>query len=265
MRRVAAAGARQTLAYDTVMRVAALYDIHGNLPALEAVLAEPDVAGADVVVIGGDALAGPMPSETLDLLEGLGGRVRWVRGNAEREVLERRDAEPQEGDVWERRDTWAAAQLTPDQLARVAHWPATVAVDVDGLGPARFCHATPRDDSEIFTAVTPADEVEPMLVAAEPTVVCGHTHIQFDRAIGGRRVVNAGSVGMPYEDDPGARWCLLGPDVELRWTTYDLEAAADRIRASGFPEAEEHAEGLLRPPGAEEATSVFEERRLGRE
>jgi predicted phosphodiesterase len=247
------------------VRVAALYDIHGNLPALEAVLAEPDVAGADVVVIGGDALAGPMPAETLALLEGLGERVRWLRGNAEREVLERRDADPQDGGVWERRDTWVAAQLTHDQLARVAGWPATLGLEVDGLGPARFCHATPRDDSEIFTAITPADEVEPMLVAAEPTVVCGHTHVQFDRSIGGRRVVNAGSVGMPYEDEPGARWCLLGPGVELRRTAYDVEAAAARVRASGFPEADEHADGLLRPPGADEATSVFEQRRLGRE
>jgi predicted phosphodiesterase len=247
------------------VRVAALYDIHGNLPALEAVLAEPDVAGADVVVVGGDALAGPMPAETLALLEGLGDRAVWLRGNAEREVLERRDADPDECGVWERRDTWVAAQLTSEQLARVAHWPATVEVEVDGLGPARFCHATPRDDSEIFTAITPSDEVEPMLVAAEPTVVCGHTHVQFDRAIGRRRVVNAGSVGMPYEDEPGARWCLLGPGVELRRTAYDVEAAAARVRTSGFPEADEHADGLLRPPGAQEATTVFEERRLGRE
>lgn len=247
------------------MRVAALYDIHGNLPALEAVLAEPDVVAADVVVIGGDALAGPMPAETLELLEGLGARARWVRGNTEREVLERRDADPAEGGVWDRRATWVAAQLTSDQLARVAAWPATVAVDVDGLGPTRFCHATPRDDSEIFTAITPDEAVEPMLAAAEGTVVCGHTHVQFDRRIGRRRVVNAGSVGMPYEDGPGARWCLLGPGVELCRAAYDMDAAAPRIRASGFPEADEHAAELLEPAGAAEATSAFEEMRLGRE
>ena len=247
------------------MKVAALYDIHGNLPALEAVLAEPDVAAADVVVIGGDAVEGPMPVETLALLEGLGERVRWLRGNTEREVLERRDADPAEGGIWDRRATWVAAQLSADQLARIAAWPATVAVDVDGLGPTRFCHATPRDDCEIFTAITPAEVVEPMLAAAEPTVVCGHTHVQFDRTIGGRRVVNAGSVGLPYEGQTGARWCLLGPGVELRRTAYDVEVAAARVRASGFPEADEHAEGLLQPPGADEATTVFEERRLGRE
>lgn len=247
------------------MRVAALYDIHGNLPALEAVLAEPDVAAADVVVIGGDALEGPMPVETLALLESLGERVRWLRGNTEREVLERRDADPGEGGVWDRRATWVAAQLTPDQLARIAAWPATVAVEVDGLGPTRFCHATPRDDHEIFTAITPAEAVEPMLAAAEPTVVCGHTHVQFDRAIGDRRVVNAGSVGFPYEDLPGARWCLLGPGVELRRTAYDMEAAAARIGESDMPGSAEFARETLEPATAEEATTHFEEMRIGRE
>jgi len=247
------------------MQVAALYDIHGNLPALEAVLAEPDVAAADVVVIGGDALEGPMPVEALARLEGLGDRVRWLRGNTEREVLERRDADPDEGGVWDRRATWVAAQLTSEQLARIAAWPATVAVDVDGLGPTRFCHATPRDDYEIFTAITPADVVEPMLAAAEPTVVCGHTHVQFDRAIGARRGVNAGSVGFPYEDVAGARWCLLGPDVELRRTAYDMEAAAVRIGATDMPGAAEFAQETLEPATAEEATAHFEEMRVGRE
>jgi len=247
------------------VKVAALYDIHGNLPALEAVLAEPDVAAADVVVIGGDAVEGPMPVETLALLEGLGERVRWLRGNTEREVLERRGADPAEGGIWDRRATWVAAQLTSDQLARIAAWPATVAVDVDGLGPTRFCHATPRDDYEIFTAITPAEVVEPMLAAAEPTVVCGHTHVQFDRAIGERRVVNAGSVGFPYEGMTGARWCLLGPDVELRRTAYDMEAAAARIAATDLPESAELAQETLQPAAAEEATTHFEELRIGRE
>ena len=247
------------------MRVAALYDIHGFLPALEAVVAEPDVAAADVVVIGGDAVEGPMPAATLALLEGLGKRVRWLRGNTEREVLERRDADPAEGTVWERRAIWVAAQLGPGRLARIAAWPATVAVDVDGLGPTRFCHATPRDDYEIFTAVTPAEAIEPMLAGAEPTVVCGHTHVQFDRPIGARRVVNAGSVGMPYEGVTGARWCLLGPGVELRRTAYDVEAAAARIRATGLPEADELAKELLEPASADEATRTFEQMRLGRE
>jgi predicted phosphodiesterase len=242
------------------MRVAALYDIHGNLPALEAVLAEPDVAAADRILVGGDALAGPMPAETLHVLGGLGDRVVWIAGNSDREILERRGADPAQGELWNRRDAWCAAQLTGAELDTMAAWPATAVLDVDGLGPVCFCHASPRSDTEVFTAISPPGHVEPMLSgAAEATVVCGHTHVQFDRTIGRRRVVNAGSVGMPYEDLPGARWCRLGPDVELRRTEYDLAAAARLIRATGVPDPEELAGVVEHGPGAEEATRYFEE------
>jgi predicted phosphodiesterase len=243
------------------MRVAALYDVHGNLPALEAVLAEPDVASADVVLVGGDALVGAMPAESLRRLAGLGERVVWIAGNCEREMLELRGADPAEGELWDRRAAWCAAQVTAAELEDVAAWPATAALDVDGLGPVCFCHATPRSDTEIFTAISPPERVVPMLAgAAQATVVCGHTHVQFDRSIGGRRVVNAGSVGMPYEDEPGARWCLLGPDVELRRTEYDLAAAAALIRATGVPDPDELAGVVEQPPGADEATRYFEGR-----
>ncbi len=248
------------------MAVAALYDIHGNLPALEAVLAEPDVAGADRVVIGGDALVGPMPAETLALLVALGARVAWVRGNTEREVIEQRGADPGKGELWDRRATWVAGRLTAADLERCGSWPLTVSLAVDGLGAVCFCHATPRSDSEIFTAISPPERVAPMLAAAvEGTVVCGHTHVQFDRAIGGKRAVNAGSVGMPYQGEAAAYWCLLGPDVELRRTDYDVDAAAARIRATGIPDADGFAADLLRPASAEEATTEFEAMARGRE
>jgi predicted phosphodiesterase len=256
------------VAHDIVslMRVAALYDIHGNLPALEAVLAEPDVAAADVILVGGDALEGPMPAETLRLLTALGGRVSWISGNAEREMLELRGGDTETGELWHRRAAWAAAQLSRSELGVMAAWPQDAVLDVDALGPVRFCHASPRNDTEIFTAISPPERVAPMLRdVAEATVVCGHTHVQFDRAIGGRRVVNAGSVGMPYEDLPGARWCLLGPGVELRRTPYDTAAAADRIRATGLPDPEEMADVVAHPPGAEEATRFFEEAALRQE
>jgi len=241
------------------MRIAALYDIHGNLPALEAVLAEPDVAASDVVVVGGDAIAGPMPAGTLRLLAAQGERIVWLAGNNEREMFERREADPDSGGLWDRRAVWVGGRLTASERASVADWPGTVVIDVDGLGPVLFCHATPRGDSEIFTAITPPAVVEPMLAGvAEATVVCGHTHVQFDRRIGNRRIVNAGSVGMPYEDLPGARWCLLGPDVQLRATPYDRVAAAERIRATELPDPEEFAEVVTRPPTAQEATREFE-------
>lgn len=243
------------------MRVAALYDIHANLPALEAVLSEPGVAAADLVLVGGDALAGPMPSETLALLAALGDRVAWVHGNTEREVAQSRGTDPTTGELWDRRAAWVAGRLTAAAVRAADAWPATVAVSVAGLGPVLFCHGSPRSDEDIITACSPAARVAPMLAGVgERTIVCGHTHVQFDRTVAGRRVINAGSVGMPYEDSAGARFCLLGPGVELRCAAYDVGSAATRIRATGFPEAEAFGRDLLQPPTAEEATTEFEAR-----
>jgi putative phosphoesterase len=241
------------------VRVAALYDIHGNLPALEAVTAEVDEARADLVLVGGDVVTGPFPSETLERLSGLGDRAYFIRGNADRVLVE--DAgEPTGPSPWPERQAWTRAQLTDEQrrlLATLAH---TVTREVGGLGEVRFCHGSPRSDEEIITRATSPERLsEIMSGVGQRVVVCGHTHVQFDRMIGGVRLVNAGSVGMPYEDEPGAYWALLGPDVELRRTEYDLERAAAAIRASGFPGADEFAdEHVLHPAGADEATEQFE-------
>ena len=213
------------------MRVAALYDVHGNLPALEAVLADPRLADADLIVSGGDLLAGPMPSACLDLLLGYGSRVRFVRGNADRNVLERVEAFG---------GAWCAAELGPDRLAAVAEWPLTVELDV--AGGATFCHATPRFDDDLVTRLTPDDELAGVLEGTPtPLVVAGHTHIQADRLAGGHRFVVAGSVGRPYEGRRGAFWALLGDDVELLRTDYDIESAAAAIRAKDFPDRRECA------------------------
>ena len=230
------------------MRVAALYDVHGNLPALEAVLDEVERAAPDLIVFGGDVFAGPFPRETLALVRTLS-RARYVRGNGDR-VLADLPAEAR----------WAHEQLTDEDRAFVAGWEPTVTVDVDGLGPTLFCHATPRSDEEIFTVRTPDERLAEILSGVrERLVVCGHTHMQVDRTVGDVRVVNAGSVGMPYAERPGAYWALLGPDVELRRTDYDLEAAADRIRASGWPDAQMFAaENVLAVPSEREALDVFE-------
>jgi len=194
--------------------VAALYDVHGNLAALEAVLAElPEDA---TIVVGGDVAMGPYPAEALARLRGLGGRVRWLRGNADRELMpgEVGLAPPALLD-------WARARLSEEEIAFLHGLPATQTLDVEELGRVLFCHATPRNDVDIFTAVTPAAQVASHLDgASEDVVVCGHTHMQFDRTIGAIRVVNAGSVGMAYEDEPGAYWVLLGPDVEHRRTPF---------------------------------------------
>lgn len=229
------------------MRVAVLSDIHGVLPALEAVLAEPDVRAADRIVLTGDHAAGPLPVETLDLLCGLGDRALWVRGNADRELVEcARGAESPYPEA-----IWAAAQLRPDQVELLDRIPATVRLDIDGLGGVLFCHAIPRDDEEVVLVDSRLDrwaEVHSDLDPSVRTVVCGHTHMPFVRLAHGRLVVNPGSVGMPYAP-AGAYWALLGADVgvALRRTAYDYDAACARIVAeSGYPDAAAWADEYVR-------------------
>jgi putative phosphoesterase len=191
-----------------VPSVATLYDIHGNLPALEAVLAEvPDDA---TIVIGGDVVAGgPQPSETLERLRGLGDRILWLRGNADRELYPGEKGLAPPGALDATREA-----LTEEQIEFLWSNPPTVRI-----GRTLYCHATPRNDVDIFTERTPEERVAFLFEDVDAdVVVCGHTHVQFDRQIAGKRVVNSGSVGMPYEDEPGAYWTL---DLEPRCTTYE--------------------------------------------
>jgi diadenosine tetraphosphatase ApaH/serine/threonine PP2A family protein phosphatase len=234
-------------------RVAALYDVHGNLPALEAVLAEIDDGWT--ILVGGDVALGPMPRETLALLRELG--ATFIRGNCDREVA----APPAGDEIWAARARWVHDRLDEDDLAFLRELPHPFALDVDELGQVLFCHGSPRSDEEILTAITPPKRLDPILDGVqENVVVCGHTHAQFDRLVGDRRIVNAGSVGMAYEGEAGiADWALLGPVIELRRTRYDVEETARHVRASDFPGAEEFVEeSLLHPPTAEEVTAHFE-------
>jgi predicted phosphodiesterase len=227
------------------VKVAALYDVHGNVHALEAVLRDVDATGVEAIVLGGDVVAGPWPSETHAMVERLDGAI-WIRGNADRELAGGDGRAPAE------LVDWVSSKLDRSLLDRLPDLPLTVALDVDGLGPVLFCHATPRNDTEIRTAVSPdARWSEVLEGVSEATVVCGHTHVQFDRVVGGTRVVNAGSVGMPYEDLPGAYWALLGPDVELRRTEYDVPATLTAIAATDLPTEWPQAT-------ADEATAHFE-------
>jgi putative phosphoesterase len=232
----------------SVTRVAVLNDIHGNLPALEAVLQEVVRDEVDAIVIGGDVSVGPYPRETLERLQGLGETVRFLRGNADREAV----TESAHAGV-----EWTSERLTDDQRALLAGLPTTISLEVDGLGPVLFCHGSPRSDEEILTKVSPDERVRVALAGVEErVVVCGHTHRQFDRVVDSWRLVNAGSVGMPYEGRPGAYWTLLGPDVQPRRTEYDVEAAATAIQALGFPG--DFAEQLVKPPPADEVAEYFE-------
>jgi predicted phosphodiesterase len=223
------------------MRVAALYDVEGNLPALEAVLEEVERERPDAIVVGGDIVSGPMPSETLNRLRRLD-QTHFLCGNADRTVVQVRRGERPEGlpDDVIAALAWTAEQLSDEEIRFLADLQRTITLAVDGLGEVCFCHATPRDDNEIFTELTREEVVTEMLVGTtEEVVVCGHTHMQFDRRIGRWRVINAGSVGVPWDDGREPRWALLGPDVFLRCTHVDQEPAAQRIRATGWPGADE--------------------------
>jgi putative phosphoesterase len=195
------------------MHIATLYDVHGNIRALEAVLQEiPDDA---TIVVGGDVAVGPHPSETLERLRSLGDRALWLRGNADRELT---PGEP--GLAPAEAIEPVRAKLTDEQIAFLYGLPPTVQID-----RVLFCHATPRNDVDVFTELTPEERVAPLFADVDAdVVVCGHTHMQFDRTIAGKRVINSGSVGMPYEDLPGAYWTL---DLEHRRTEYEPDEPLD--------------------------------------
>jgi predicted phosphodiesterase len=247
-----------------VVSVAALYDIHGNTPALRAVLAELERSGVQRIVVGGDVAAGPAPRETIELLMAIEPCPVFVMGNADREIIEQFDAGrtdiDAEQDAPERWAAFAAARLERGQRDFLAGFAATVTLQIEGLGEVRFCHGTPRSDTEAITTATPDRRLRGLLAdVREQVVVCGHTHRQFDRRVEGHRVINAGSVGLPYEGRRGAFWALLGPDVQLRRTEYDLERALAELRASGFPDTEEMLkESLLEPSDPDEVAELFE-------
>ena len=242
------------------MRIAVISDVHANLPALRAVLADIKAAAPDAVVSCGDLAAGPLPSPAIGLLRGLDIPVHCVRGNADRGMIEAFDGTADPAATHED-DIWAGTQLTHGERDYLATFAATLTADIDELGPVLFCHATPRSDEEIILATSSQQHLDAALAGVQqPTVVCGHTHMQFDRQAGRHRLVNPGSVGMPY-GPPGAYWALLGPGVSLRRTSYDLQAAAREIRqTSRWHKAESFAaEHILHPPSADDALAFFQQ------
>jgi predicted phosphodiesterase len=234
------------------VRVATLADVHGNAPALAAVLEEVERESPDLVVFCGDLTWGSLPQETLALVRGLRIPARFVRGNADRMV----------GVETEGRGLWMTAQHTAEDLAFLTGFEPTVSVDVDGLGPTCFSHGSPRSDEELVTERTPPERVrEFMNGVSEQVVVTAHTHVSYDRRVDDIRLLNPGSVGLPYEGRPGAFWALLGPDVEFRRTDYDFEETVELMRATDDPRAEVVVEMMLNPPSRQEAIEDAE--RLG--
>jgi predicted phosphodiesterase len=216
------------------MRVAALYDVHGFRLALEAVLADVEQERVDAIVFGGDLFLGPQPAQTAELVRSVD--AHFVRGNCDREP-----------------DDWTRSQLDDETVAWGQSWPLTVELD-----PVLYCHAVPADDGRpILTDASPPERFEQVLHGIDaPLVVAGHTHMQFRRD----RWVNAGSIGMPYEDDVAAFWALVSKaEVEFRRTAFDVERAEHEILSSGWPEAESFVtENIRVSPSRAAATEYFE-------
>jgi predicted phosphodiesterase len=245
--------------YGPVRRVAVVSDVHANVPALTAVLAEIEAAGVDLVVSCGDLTWGAEPDRTIELMTGLP-RVLYVRGNGERAVLDLRRGLRQPGGA---REAWVPERHSSESVEFIAGIPFSVVVDIAGLGPVRFCHGSPCGDTELVTPGTSAERFAELAARVEESViVTGHTHLQFDRIVAGLRSVNPGSVGLPYhEGAPGtAYWALLGPDVELRRTSYDVEAARAVGPRTGDPAADRISALLTTPPTPAEIVADAESR-----
>ena len=244
------------------MRVAAIYDIDGNIDALQAVLEEVSNEAVDRIVIGGDIAWGPFPAETVASICDLGDDAVAIRGNADREVASRAGESEGLHDWVAEVNTWCADQLSREECEFLAFLPESVSMSIDAIGDVLFCHGTPRSDEEVITPITPEEDVVAVLSQVnERTIVCGHTHSQFDRTVGDKRLVNAGSIGLPYEDRPGAYWALIGADVILRRTEYDTAAAAERVRASGCPHSDRFAAAIVFPIARSMAIENFEQQR----
>jgi putative phosphoesterase len=231
------------------MKVLALYDIHGNREALDAVLADPRAAAPDAVVVGGDVVPGAFAAETLERLDALEPPARWLRGNGEREVGEVAPETPEA--------RLSAAAIGPERARALAALPLTV--ELDGV---LYCHASPRRDDEMLTRLSSEERWAAALAGVgAPLVVGGHTHQQDDRAVGAVRFVNAGSVGLPYEGDGAARWLWVEDGVpELRQTVFDHVGSGTRILASGWPDEQSTQAALVEPMEAILITRLFEER-----
>jgi diadenosine tetraphosphatase ApaH/serine/threonine PP2A family protein phosphatase len=201
-----------------------------------------------------------MPSETLTLLQSVSITTHFIRGNAEAELL-RYWAGEEPGGLSERANEearWLAQILMPEHKQFLSRWPATLELELDGQGRVLFCHATPCSDTQVFTRLTSEEKLAPIFGNLTVSlVVCGHTHMQFERRIGGVRVVNAGSVGMPF-GKTGSDWLLLDTEIELRHTDYNMTEAAARIRQSNYPQAEDFAaNNVLQMPSEDQALAML--------
>ena len=242
------------------MKIAAIYDIHANPIALKAVLTDIETNNIDLIIVGGDVVSGPMPKETLDLLQNVKSPIRYILGNAETEVLRYLNGEKING-LSERANQearWVSKQLSDENIELINSWSKFVEIHSKELGTILFCHGTPRSDVEVFTKVTPNKKLRQLFENVDASVVvCGHTHIQFDRKIKNIRIVNAGSVGMPF-GKTGADWLLIDNSINFKHSDYDLEEAAKLIQKSNYPYAETFVlNNVLKSPSESDALEML--------
>jgi predicted phosphodiesterase len=250
------------------MKIATLYDIHGNLPALEAVLTELERAAPDALVIGGDVVAGPLPVETLELLQSLSLPTYFLLGNAEADILSCWQTGVSHGlsAKADEEAKWLVKKLPNKQLEFLSTWSDTVKLELRGLGNVLFCHATALSNTLVFTQNTSEEKVRGFFASAEAkTIICGHTHMQFERSVGEKRIYNSGSVGMPF-GEKGAHWLILDERVHFKCTEYNYAKAAQLIQQSDYPDAEGFTSGnVLSTPTQEEALAFLERLELSQE
>jgi predicted phosphodiesterase len=233
------------------------------LDALDAALDDVAAEEPDAIVVGGDVAAGPQPREVLERLRALGDRALWLRGNADRALVEGPDSV--DDDAAEAL-AWTRARLSAADVTFLASLPPVQILDIEPLGRVLFCHAVPGSDMPIVTPATPDEHLRRLVAGVDAdVVVSGHTHMQFDRMVDGVRWINAGSIGMPYEGEVAAFWGLIGPDVILRKTPYDVEAAAQTVLGSDWPDAEAFVRENMRTAiGRDEAIAIFERQAVER-
>jgi predicted phosphodiesterase len=242
------------------VKILALYDMHGNPDALDAVIGDPRAEGADVVLVGGDAVPGARAREVLDRLKALVVPVLWVRGNGEREVAAAAAGLSGSGSDAEDATTStaavSAAKLGATRARELGELPLTQTLD-----GVLFCHASPRRDDDMLTRLSSPERWVKALAGIDAAVVVGgHTHQQDDRVVGATRFINAGSVGLPYEGDGDARWLWIENGVpELRRTAYDNVTAGRRMLDTGYPDVESIEASLIEPVEAIIVTRLFEQ------
>jgi putative phosphoesterase len=231
-----------------IKKVAAIYDIHGNIVALEAILNEIQTRGVDIIVVGGDLAWGPNPFQVMNTLMSVDGDIRFIRGNADREVAFKYGLEEGLEPVIAEINRWCADQLLDEHINFLKKLPISISLHLEKFGEILFVHGSPRSDEESIRMDTPDSEVIEMIKDVSPEIiVCGHTHVQFDRVVKTKRIINPGSAGLPCKAK-GACWAIIGEEVEFIETQYDLDKAAKVIRESGVPYAEEFVSHIVNPP-----------------